>query len=254
MPLFLSPHLDDAALSCGGTMYRLARAGAPVTMLTLMAADPPDPPPDTPVVRALHTRWSLGEQPSAARRREDVRAAAVLGARARYAGLRDCIYRAGPDGAALYPNGDSLWGRVHPADPAPAALRALALPPAQTIYAPLGIGTHVDHLIVRDWALTLARPGVTLVFYTDYPYARDRAAQALALAAFAPGALTPQTRPLTPAAVRARIAAVASYDSQVGSFWPDRAALERELLRAMLEAGDGAPAERFWVYNGGPAA
>lgn len=254
MCLFLSPHLDDVALSCGGTVYSLAQAGAPVTMLTLMAADPPDPLPDTPIVRTLHTRWAVGEQPSAARRREDTRAAAILGARARYTGLRDCIYRAGPDGAPLYPNADTLWGQVHPADPAPAALRALALPPAQTIYAPLGIGAHVDHLIVRAWALALAGPGVTLVFYTDYPYARSKAAQEQALAAFAPGALTPQTRPLTPAAVRARLAAIASYDSQIGSFWPDRAALERDLLRAMLEAGDGAPAERFWVYNGGPAA
>ncbi len=254
MCLFLSPHLDDAALSCGGTIYDLAQAGAAVTMLTLMAGDPPTPPPDTPIVRELHARWAAGQQPTAARRREDARAAAILGARARFAPLPDCVYRSGPDGAALYPTGDSLWGAAHPADPAPAALRALALPPAQTIYAPLGVGAHVDHHIVRAWALTLAGPGTALVFYTDYPYARSAAAVTQALAAFTPGVLTPQTRPLSPAAVRARIAAVASYDTQIGSFWPNRAAMARDLLRAMLEAGAGVPAERFWVYNGGPAA
>jgi LmbE family N-acetylglucosaminyl deacetylase len=250
MHLFLSPHLDDAALSCGGTIYTLAQSGADVTMLTLMSADPPEPLPDTPIVRDLHARWAAGEQPAAARRREDARAAAILGARARWAALPDCVYRVGPDGAALYPSEESLWGAIHPADPAPAALRALTLPPAHTVYAPLGIGAHVDHLIVRAWALTLAGPGTALVFYADYPYARSGAAVAEALTAFAPGALTPQVRPLTSPAVRARLAAVSSYDSQRSTFWPGRALLERDLLRAMLDAGGGAPAERFWFYKG----
>jgi LmbE family N-acetylglucosaminyl deacetylase len=251
MCLFLSPHLDDAALSCGGTIYSLARAGAAVTVLTLMAADPPDPPPDTPIVRDLHARWAAGALPAAVRRRAAARAAGVRGARARHAPLADCVYRAGPGGAPLYPDEASLWGAIHPDDPAPAALPALDLPPAQTIYAPLGVGAHVDHLIARDWALALAGRGAAVVFYEDYPYARDPAALDRARAAFAPGALTAQTRPLDAAAVRARLAAIASYDSQLSTFWPGRPALERDLLRAMLEAGNGAPAERFWSYNGG---
>lgn len=251
MHLFLSPHLDDAALSCGGTVFTLARAGAAVTILTLMAGDPPAPPPDTPIVRDLHARWAAGRQPTAARRREDARACAVLGARAQHAPLPDCVYRAGPDGAPLYPDEAALWGGVHRRDPAPAALQALDLPPAQVVYAPLGAGAHVDHLIARDWALALARAGRAVIFYEDYPYVRDPAALDRALAAFAPGALVPQARPLAADAVRARLAAVACYDSQLGTFWPGRAAMERDLLAYLLAVGSGAPAERFWSYNGG---
>ncbi|MGQ9888586.1 MAG: PIG-L deacetylase family protein [Aggregatilineales bacterium] len=251
MCLFLSPHLDDAALSCGGTIFTLAQAGADVAVLTLMAGDPPDPPPDTPIVRDLHARWAAGDQPVAARRREDARACAVLGARAQHAPLPDCVYRVGLDGAPLYPDQAALWGGVRRHDPASAALQALTLPPAQAVYAPLGVGAHVDHLIVRDWALALARAGRTVIFYEDFPYARDCGALARALAAFDRGALASQTRPLAAAAVRARLAAVACYDSQLSTFWPSRAAMERDLLAYMLAVGAGAPAERFWSYSGG---
>ncbi|WP_366972639.1 PIG-L family deacetylase, partial [Thermoflexus sp.] len=39
----LSPHPDDAVLSCGGTLYRTARAGIPVRVITVFAGDPRDP-------------------------------------------------------------------------------------------------------------------------------------------------------------------------------------------------------------------
>lgn len=252
MCLFLSPHLDDVALSCGGTVFALAQASAAVVVLTLMAGNPPEPLPDTPIVRELHARWAAGDQPVAVRRREDARACAVLGARWQHAPLPDCVYRTGPDGAPLYPDQAALWSAVHPNDPAPAALQALA-PSARVVYAPLGVGAHVDHLIVRDWALALARAGTAVVFYEDYPYARERAALERALAAFVPGALALQTRPLTADAVRARLAAVACYDSQLSTFWPDRAAMERDMLSFMLAAGGSVPAERFWAYRPAPA-
>ena len=41
--LALSPHLDDAVFSCGGTLARLAGAGWRVVVATLFAASVPDP-------------------------------------------------------------------------------------------------------------------------------------------------------------------------------------------------------------------
>jgi len=57
MHLFLSPHLDDAVYSCGGTIHQLTSQGTPVQILTFMAGDPPTPLPDTPITRDLHRRW-----------------------------------------------------------------------------------------------------------------------------------------------------------------------------------------------------
>ena len=39
--LFVSPHLDDVALSCGGYVRYLTRAGELVIVLTVFSADPP---------------------------------------------------------------------------------------------------------------------------------------------------------------------------------------------------------------------
>ncbi len=63
MHLFLSPHPDDAVLSCGGLIHQLTQKGEPVTILTVMAGDPPDPLPDTPLVRELHQRRSSRQNP-----------------------------------------------------------------------------------------------------------------------------------------------------------------------------------------------
>lgn len=236
MHVFLSPHLDDAVLSCGGCIHHLAQQGQPVLILTLMAGDPPDPLPDTPIVNDLHRRWQAGYNPSATRRQEDKAAAAVLGAAVQHLDLGDCVYRAA-NGRALYPSEESLFGDVQPGDPAIAALRNLTLPAYETIYAPLGVGHHVDHQIVRDWGRSL--PGVR--FYTEYPYHRDTIAIERTLTHFAPPP-HPQRIALNDADVSAKIRAIACYQSQISTFWPDLSAMEAE-TRAIMQAADGTPTE-----------
>ncbi|HOU40916.1 MAG TPA: PIG-L family deacetylase [Promineifilum sp.] len=55
--LYLSPHFDDAILSCGGQIARHTAAGQSVLVVTITGGDPPDnPPSDT--VAMLHRRWA----------------------------------------------------------------------------------------------------------------------------------------------------------------------------------------------------
>ena len=79
---YLSPHLDDAALSCGGRIYQERQAGLAVLVLTLMAGDPPPEAAETSFVAELHARWELdaASNPVAARRAEDKRALSLLDA------------------------------------------------------------------------------------------------------------------------------------------------------------------------------
>ena len=76
--IFLSPHLDDAVLSCGGMIYQLAQAGQAVQVITIFAGDPP-PGLLSPFAQSLHDRWQAG---SVARRSEDIEALTLLGAEA----------------------------------------------------------------------------------------------------------------------------------------------------------------------------
>lgn len=244
--IVLSPHYDDAVYSCGGMIAQHTAAGELVEIFTLMAGTPSLPLPDTPVLRDNHGRWDAGENPVQQRRAEDEAAAAIVGASVRYATLLDCIYRTA-NGAALYPDEVSLWERIHPDDPAPGQLRALELTEGAQVYAPLGVGAHVDHLLVRDWALALqqTRPDLRVTFYAEYPYLRQPEAVDAALAS-ASLPLVPQFVMLDEAAMQRKIAAMKAYRSQISSFWKDVAAVDAE-VRQTFASPQGGYAERFYA-------
>jgi LmbE family N-acetylglucosaminyl deacetylase len=150
--LFLSPHLDDAILSCAGRIQRHVARGERVVLLTAFSHADPDDAAD----------W-------AARRREDERAAARLAAEVRWLGLPDAPFRDPQyvDFAAItgpHAPGDAAW-RERLSERLRAELHALQ--PA-TLYAPLGVGDHVDHRLVHEAAAALDPPPT---HYEDHPYA-----------------------------------------------------------------------------------
>lgn len=74
----ISPHLDDAVLSLGGTIAGAARRGAQVEVLTVFAGDPAS---DAPAGRWDAAAGFLTEgEAAAARRHEDRQACDILGA------------------------------------------------------------------------------------------------------------------------------------------------------------------------------
>ena len=77
--IYISPHLDDAVFSCGGTIWEQICRGEAVEIWTMCAGDPP-PGLLTPFAETLHQRWGTGFDSLAERRTEDYAAAAVLGA------------------------------------------------------------------------------------------------------------------------------------------------------------------------------
>ncbi len=248
MHLFLSPHYDDAIYSCGGRIAQLTDAGETVQILTLMAGIPHLPLPDTPIVQDNHQRWQAGENPVHQRREEDQAAARLVGASVQYAELLDCIYRTA-DGAALYATEESLWGGVHPDDPAIPQLRAIPLPAGITaLYAPLGVGDHVDHLLVRDWALEIVaqKPTFPVIFYEEFPYMRDPAAVAKAIKQI-PVSLAMQTVSLPEDRMQRKIAGMKAYRSQIRSFWENESAVALEVRRTFTQPS-GEYGERVYRH------
>lgn len=258
--LFLSPHLDDAVLSCGGQIHTLSAAGHSVVVYTVMAGKPQGPLPQSPILDDLHARWGTAGNPIAERRWEDIKAVRRLGGMARHGALLDCVYRVryAPTGEpqALYPSEESLWQEPLPDDPALALLEAMPLlyPQADAVHVPLGAGGHVDHRLVRDWGRRLARanPDVAVFFYEDYPYTRHPDSIQHALKVFAGESLTPVVIPLEETALQAKIEAIACYESQISTFWPDVETMAAE-VRATAEqiggwksAGGRMLAEREW--------
>jgi LmbE family N-acetylglucosaminyl deacetylase len=255
--LILSPHLDDAALSCGGLLAQRAIAGDEVAVATVFTGDAPVNWRESPAAHHVHAEWKLGNQPYPLRRREDEESCAVLGARPYHLGLHDAVYRFDAQGRPYYTD-NFMGGKPVPED---ARAQGVALQHALDawlhrnglrqlrVVAPLGLGGHVDHMIVRaaaEKACTAHR--LKLSYFEDYPYGeREDVAASLAVRD-----LTPHVLPLTAGALETRIRAVLCYPSQLQSVFrlPSGEDLER-VVRARITAyatavGGNTPGERYW--------
>lgn len=215
--IYLSPHLDDAALSCGGQIFQQSRAGQSVLVVTLMAGDAP--PDLTPFARSLHEMWRLGSDAAAQRRQEDKNAFALLGADVLHWDFPDCAYRYHPhSGAAMYCSAEDIFGEIAPVelDEADGLLGQMmaqirGLPPCGRVLIPLTIGHHIDHQLTRLAAEKVLNPA-TLLYYEDYPYV----VHGLSPHVFGEGeAWENEVVKLSAAAIIARYRAIAAYSSQI---------------------------------------
>lgn len=260
--LYISAHFDDVSLSCGGQIFRHTAVGDTVLVVTLTGEEPAgESHSDT--VRSIHRRWfdSMGEttdQIVARRRAEDRAAFDVLRAEVLHLNFLDAIYRAGPDGAPLYPGPTDMFGPFNPADAGvidAVAAELATLPEAGQVYLPLGVGNHIDHGVARRAGERVFRD---VAYYEDYPYTMAPGALAAVLPLSGRGDWRTETIWLTEAALAAKVTSVGAYQSQLSSFFtgPDDilVKLREEGQRVMAEAaaaGEQAPqwavgAECLW--------
>ncbi len=249
--VYLSPHLDDAILSCGAQIYRRTAAGKAVLVVTVGAGDePPGEPSD--LARTLHRAWKLdrparsGEEGAgvvARRRREDLAACARVGADALHWDLLECIYRRDrATGEPLYGSIADIFGPIVPSDrPAILAVadRMADLPEHRELVVPLGVGGHVDHRIVR--AAAEQRFGSDLLYYEEYPYSRSHKAVRRVVRGVG---WTSEIVPVSEEAVEAKIEAVAAYHSQVKPLFGGRRRLRWKLRHHHRVGG-----ERLWWWE-----
>jgi LmbE family N-acetylglucosaminyl deacetylase len=245
--LYLSPHLDDAVLSCGGRISRDARAGALVELLTVFAGDEPASSA-SPLVDRVFGFWELEPgRVMAGRRAEDLAACDRLGARVVWWDELEAIHRRAPAGGEpLYDDLERLYGPIAAEEePLVAALAArfAALPAADRIVAPLGVGGHVDHRIVR--AAAERAFGDRLEFYEEFPYVIWKWL-ALRRARGPRRRWTADVTALPPADVDARIGAIGCYASQVKPMFRDDRRMAAAVRRHVRRAGG----ERVWRRRG----
>ena len=165
--LFVSPHLDDVAFSCGGTMAALAAAGWRTHLATVFTANVPDPGGF-----ALACQLDKGLAPEvdymALRRAEDGRFATTAGAASlHHLPHVEAPHRGYDSAPALFGPllpGDEVWRLI--ADDLAELVGALG---PDLVFAPQGLGNHVDHRQVIRAVLALP-PGIPVLWYRDTPY------------------------------------------------------------------------------------
>jgi LmbE family N-acetylglucosaminyl deacetylase len=209
--VILSPHYDDAVLSCWCVLDGLGE----VSVLNVFTAEPAGGSP---------VPWwdrMTGATDSVVRMRErgeeDRAALALAGREGRDLGLLDDQYRDGqlPQDAVL----ERIPGAV----------------PKSSLYAPAALDAHADHVLVRDAALALARDGWPVTLYADLPHATRRGwpawvtgepepagvdaggawNAALVAAELTVERLTTRVRPLDAPARERKLVALAAYRTQL---------------------------------------
>jgi LmbE family N-acetylglucosaminyl deacetylase len=260
--LFVSPHFDDIALSCGAIAARLSRAGARCIGVTVFAA-PAAPTDDlSPFARGLHDEWerAAGTTVQAindVRRAEEQAALRLLGVEPVWLDFPDAPYRRSAQGEAYYTSDEQLFGMVAREERrhlVPRIANELRRVVAETgtlgrvrVFAPLGVGHHVDHQLAFRAARRLG-PRYGTLFYEDYPYAAKRGALETRLRELN----LPMQPRITPVddLIGVKIAAISRYKSQLDVLFGSADAMPaavRQYLHGVAGGAHGIEyAERVW--------
>ena len=180
--LFVSPHLDDALLSCGGLLSYLAKKHD-VTVATVFT-EAHNQPQNLSIRRFLKLSTERDSLTLFQKRREeDAKLISNLGASCVHLGFTDALYR--------LRTGRNWWGRVisdlnfiypffswqlkmgrvsgldKPLEEQIASQIKKLVKIYTVILAPAGIGKHMDHLLIRR---VCEKYFPETVFWSDFPY------------------------------------------------------------------------------------
>jgi LmbE family N-acetylglucosaminyl deacetylase len=247
--IYLSPHYDDAVFSCGGSMALQRMAGHKALVITVFGGAGNGPLSSFATQVQRETGFGASAQEAVQRRQEeDAAATEALGADALWLDFPDAIYRG-------YDSREALFGSVRPADAgiedqlAAILLEIRSRSPQAVIYAPLGVGHHVDHQIVCSAADRLTQQKANIKFYEDFPYVT------------APGALQARQAELglkmeeeineVGLQLPMRIEAIALYRSQVPQLFGSEEQMRQKVesyASSIRTRYPGIRIERFWTW------
>ena len=222
--IYISPHLDDAVLSAGGLIYDQTQAGMDVEIWTFMCGFPPSDE-ISPFAQVLHYMWGIRDAAEliTARRAEDVKAARIVGAKTVHFDFLDCIYRRGKNGDWLYSNvfvpphedDDELIAQI-------AESISARLQPTDQLVCQFGLGSHLDHVLVRGAVELFQRP---ILYDVDIPYLFNSPAE---LAPKTAG-MKAKTYRITDSGLRSWQDAISAYRSQLSSLFDSPKAMRQQI-------------------------
>lgn len=178
--IIISPHPDDAVLSCGELLQQLSgKVNCTVITVFTKAHGGPYTLSAKQFLKASGMRDGVALYKE--RRNEDARAQKFLGTKMINLGLEDALFRRKkeqtffgkfiPEFGHVYPT--YRWHMLKGISPQDTAIEELKkeLKPfvdkKAVIFAPCGIGGHVDHVLVSKVCKELFD---NVIFYSDFPY------------------------------------------------------------------------------------
>jgi LmbE family N-acetylglucosaminyl deacetylase len=228
--IYISPHLDDAVLSAGGLIYDQTRAGMDVQIWNLLCGIP-STEELSPFAQVLHNQWGIptAAEVISARREEDGKAARIVGAKTVCFDFLDCIYRRGKNGDWLY--SDIFVPPREDDEDLPARMAesiTTCLKPTDQLVCQLGLGSHLDHILVRRAVELLQRP---TLYDADIPYL-FKAPEELALIT---AGMKANIHRITDSGLNSWQEAIAGYESQLSSLFDSPEAMRTQIQQFWSE-------------------
>jgi hypothetical protein len=232
--IFISPHLDDVSLSCGGIVNQLSGNNFNIEIWSIFSGSPKTK--ELPrFALSLHNRWKLPLNAPKKRRLEDIKACKVLGAGFKHFHFLDCIYRKEPSGDAIIKKEEDLYQPI-PNSQLPLVEEISSIIKTQImsediIVSPMAIGNHLDHQIIYQSIMSLQLKN--LFFYEDYPYVIKTQKNINVSEK-----LVPLYFHLNAENIQNWYESIAAYKSQISTFWKDIDHMKTEISH-FFEIGGG---------------
>ena len=249
--IFISPHFDDAVLSCGGLMSKLSEKNTQLLSITVFTGEPSEKETLSTVAKSFHDAWDSGENPYTIRKKEEKKVLDKLNSSYKWLEKLDVIYRFADvkikDGIlnpGVSPEEDPVFSEIFAE-----ILEIVKESPDCYIFAPLGIGNHPDHLVVNLAMRSIKNlyPELNLFFYEDFPYAiTGDLKKKLAEYEYKPKSKNIDIHD----SLQNRVELIKIYESQLDNVFEGAKNIE-EIIRDYTErvGVQNRPQERYWYYS-----
>ena len=162
---FLSPHADDISLSVGGILLKGIVKG-PRNLVSVFTKG-------LYLKYFDHKKRYLVEEATAIRESEDVLYCDQISATYNSINLKDATLRKYDDFDSIFTQKSSTCDPYYQSVEGALQKFILQLDEPFTLWCPLGIGNHIDHILLRDVIREIPIPEENIIYYEDLPYAAD---------------------------------------------------------------------------------
>jgi len=252
--LIVSPHLDDAILSCGGLIHKLCEALSTAYVVSIFTGLP-DPKSLSEAAKEFHRSIQLGDNAIEVRCNEDLNASKFLKYHPIHLGLFESQYRQNEQGDHTYKSLDDIFkGQLEDEKRCilqltPIIKDLLCFHSFENIYVPMGVGNHIDHLIARHVFEEVAKEESLcdyLIYYEDMPYTCYEGH--VVTERHFKKKMKAYLEPLSKTNFNAKIKGVSLYESQVNMLWQSQDKIAKSYIdySRSISEDKGTIYERYW--------
>jgi len=264
--IYLSPHFDDVAICCGGTISKQCRAGLSVLVISIFTPPSRNKYPASQFAKHIEQIMGGYSDLFSVRCEENSKAIKALGAEPVWLDFEEAIYRGNEQQREwYYENLNTLFGSIHSAEQfmfqelADTIANIVNIDSLTTLYAPLGIGGHVDHRLIHYAARAMSKSGLRCKYYEDFPYAdpnhpltrsaaKGFSAPSVYEAIVQAGASS-ELSLFTEKDMHTKIRSVASYSSQLPALFGDEEGVFSFLSTYARYYEPQHYSERYWIFQ-----